>query len=75
MDFPICQAGSSPWTAIVAICWLGHAGLEVWLGKTEKTKAGSLGELVIIGGLALVGLLSRRMCANRSSDPGNPEGK
>lgn len=38
-------------TALVAIAW---AGLEYWLGKTDKVKAGSTVELALnVGGAAV----------------------
>lgn len=39
---------------------LAYMGLEYWLGKTQKTKAASLLELVWLGVILIVGLLFLR---------------
>lgn len=48
------------WGAVIAVCWLLHSVLEAWLGKTEKTKSGSMVELIIRGLVSVAGLILRR---------------
>lgn len=43
---PLPCEPANHWQAIVAVCWLLHACLEAWLGKSEKVKSGSVLELI-----------------------------
>lgn len=38
---------------LIFACWTAHAVAEYWLGKTEKTKAGSVVELLLLGATAI----------------------
>lgn len=60
-----CQGNG--WGAVIAGFWLAHTLLEYWLGKTQRTKSGSVVELVITGVVGLVVLMAQRRKTN-----GNP---
>lgn len=49
-----CIAGANQWTAIVAGLWFANSLLNVWLSRTEKIKASSLGELILTGAVAII---------------------
>ena len=50
-----CEVKGEHWLYLLAL--LAYAGLEYWLGKTQKTQAASLLELIVIGATAVVALV------------------
>lgn len=53
-----CQGNG--WDAVIAALWLAHTLFEYWLGKTQRTKSGSVVELVITGIVGLIVLMAHR---------------
>jgi len=64
-----CEANH--WAAIVAFLWVSHSILEMWLGKTEKVKAGSLLELVLSATMMVVIIIIRRVYGKSNSTNGS----
>lgn len=56
---PLSGCSEPRWAALAAFLWLIHLILEYWLGKTQRTKAGSVVEVVIMALVTVVLLVSK----------------
>ena len=60
-----CQAVLENEKLIIAACGVGYMALEAWLGKTQKTEAGSLPELIFI---SIRDMLKKRSTEDQNND-------